>query len=74
MIIENYKSGCFEAIYERYHLKGRMLPDGLYYLNSWVSKENNKCFQLMETNNPELFSIWFSYWEDLMDFEIYPIG
>ena len=73
MIIEKYKPGCFEAIYERYNLKGRMLPKGLHYLNSWINKDNNICFQLMESNNPELFSKWLSNWEDLIDFEIYPI-
>jgi hypothetical protein len=73
MIIEKYKPGCFEAIYERYNLKGRMLPKGLHYLNSWVNKDNNICFQLMESNNPGLFSKWFSNWEDLIDFEIFPI-
>ena len=73
MIIEKYKPGCFEKIYERYNLKGRMLPKGLHYLNSWLNKDNNICFQLMESKNPELFSKWFSNWEDLIDFEIYPI-
>ena len=73
MIIEKYKPGCFETIYERYNLKGRMLPKGLHYLNSWLNKDNNICFQLMESKNPELFSKWFSNWEDLIDFEIYPI-
>jgi len=73
MIIEKYKPGCFEAVYERYNLKGRMLPKGLHYLDSWISKDNHTCFQLMESNNPELLSKWFSNWEDLIDFEIYPI-
>ena len=73
MVIEKYKPGSFEAIYERHNLKGRMLPKGLHYLNSWINKDNNICFQLMESNNPELFSKWFSNWEDLIDFEIYPI-
>jgi len=73
IVIEKYKPGCFEAVYERYNLKGRMLPEGLHYLNSWVSKDKNICFQLMESNYLELFSKWFRTWEDLIDFEIYPI-
>ncbi|MFT6580740.1 MAG: DUF3303 domain-containing protein [Alphaproteobacteria bacterium] len=59
MIIERYKSGCWDAIYERFDAKGRMLPDGLCYLNSWVSKEKQVCYQLMETNAPELLETWF---------------
>ena len=73
MVIEKYKPGCFEAIYERYHVKGRLFPEGLHYLNSWVCKEQNICFQLMESNHLELFSRWFKNWEDFIDFELYPI-
>ena len=50
-----------------------MLPEGLTYLNSWLNKNYNLCFQLMETDNPELFSKWLSNLEDLIDFEIYSI-
>ena len=73
MVVEKYKEGCCEKIYERYNSKGRLLPEGLHFLNSWVDKERNICFQLMESNDPELFSIWFKRWEDLVDFELYPI-
>jgi hypothetical protein len=69
MVIERYKSGCWDAVYARFDAKGRLLPDGLFYLNSWVSKEKQVCYQLMETNSPELFDIWFSRWSDLVDFE-----
>jgi len=73
MVIEKYKLGCYKAIYERYNLKGRMFPEGLHYLNSWVNKDKNICFQLMESIDPELFPKWFKNWEDLIDFEICPI-
>ena len=73
MVVEKYKEGCFEKIYERYNSKGRLFPEGLTYLNSWVNKEKNICFQLMESNDPELFYKWFKNWEDLVDFELYPI-
>lgn len=73
MVVERYKSGCFDRIYERYEAQGRMLPEGLCYLNSWVNREHNICFQLMEANDPDLFLQWFRQWEDLVDFELYPI-
>ena len=57
MVIERFKEGCFDAAYERFHARGRLLPDGLHYLNSWVSKETSICFQLMETDDPALFEI-----------------
>jgi hypothetical protein len=73
MVIERFKDGCFDAAYERFHTNGRLLPDGLNYLNSWVNKDNNICFQIMETNNPELFEIWFKRWDDLVHFELIEI-
>jgi hypothetical protein len=73
MIIEYFKLGCFDAIYERYNQKGRLLPDGLHYRESWVSKDKNVCFQLMETDDVALFPEWFRRWDDVIEFEVYPI-
>ena len=73
MVVEHYKEGCFEKIYERYHSMGRLFPEGLHFLNSWVNKDGNICFQLMESNDQALFYEWFKKWQDLVDFEIYPI-
>jgi hypothetical protein len=74
MVIEHFSPGCKEKIYERFHTKGRMLPDGLMYLNSWLEKDGNRCFQLMETNDPSLFLKWFENWKDLVSFELVEIG
>ena len=62
--------GCREAVYERFHLRGRMLPDGLNYIESWLEKDGNRCFQLMETDSPALFADWIKEWRDLVSFEI----
>ena len=70
MVIERFKPGCFAAVYERFESKGRMLPDGLVYVDSWVSEKHNVCYQLMETANAELFDPWIAAWSDLTDFEI----
>ena len=59
MVVENYKNGCYGKIYERYNSKGRLLPTGLQFLNSWVNKKRNICFQLMETNDENIFNKWF---------------
>ena len=66
--------GCKEKVYERFHEKGRMLPDGLAYLESWLEKDGNRCFQLMETNDPSLFGVWFEHWKDLITIEVIEIG
>jgi hypothetical protein len=73
MVIERFNPGCVEAVYERFREKGRMLPQGLHYLDSWVNKELGLCFQLMETANFALFGQWTGNWEDLTNFEIVPI-
>ena len=50
MVIERYKPGMTEQVYERYDKSGRMLPEGLVYLDSWLSEDRTTCFQLMETD------------------------
>ncbi len=70
MVVEKFQPGCREAVYERFHLRGRMLPDGLNYIESWLEKDGNRCFQLMETDSPALFADWIKEWRDLVSFEI----
>ena len=74
MVIESFKSAdAAAAVYERFAERGRMLPEGLRYLDSWVEENFNRCFQLMETDDPKLFGEWISCWSDLVDFEILPV-
>jgi hypothetical protein len=70
LVIETFASGKRALVYERFEQKGRMLPDGLLYIDSWVEKEGERCFQLMETDNFELFKTWIARWSDLVAFEI----
>jgi hypothetical protein len=73
MIIETFKPGAINKVYERFEVKGRMLPDGLHYLDSWLSSDRLKCFQLMETDRFELIEEWIAKWDDLTDFEVVPV-
>ncbi len=70
IVVETFRPGCRASVYERFREKGRMLPDGLRYLDSWVEKDGNRCFQLMETDVPKLFDYWMEAWNDLVSFEI----
>ena len=74
MVVEQYKKGP-GPVYERASIHGRMLPSGLRYLDSWVVDDEklDTCFQLMETDDPELFQIWRERWEDLVAFEVRPV-
>ena len=74
MVIERFLPGCRAKAYERYHAQGRMMPDGLSYLNSWLEKDGDRCFQLMETSDPSLFQVWQEKWKDVMTVEIVEIG
>lgn len=74
MVIETFLPGCKAKVYERFHSEGRMLPEGLTYLNSWLEKGGDRCFQLMETDNFSLFQAWMDKWKDLVRFEIVELG
>ena len=73
MVIETFASGCKARVYERFHKQGRMLPEGLHYLNSWLEKDGDRCFQLMESDSPRLFECWIDKWKDLVAFEVVPL-
>lgn len=74
MVIERYTSGP-GPVYERAATRGRMLPDGLHYIDSWIVDDDrlDRCFQLMETDDPALFDVWLDNWRDLGEFEVYPV-
>jgi Protein of unknown function (DUF3303) len=70
IVIERFKHGDAKAVYCRFREQGRMLPDGLKYIESWTEANFDRCFQLMECEDPELFPEWVSRWQDLVEFEI----
>jgi len=74
MVIERYSHGP-EPVYQRAAERGRMLPDGLRYVGSWIVDDGrlDRCFQLMETSNPEFLGVWRDRWADLCEFEIFPV-
>jgi len=73
MVIERFKNRDAKAIYSRLAERGRQMPDGLKYIDSWIEPNFNRCFQLMETNDLRLFQQWIASWSDLMEFEIVPV-
>ena len=73
MVIETYTQGA-QSVYERAAERGRMLPAGLEYVDSWVEEpELGRCWQLMETDDSSLFDEWIAAWDDLVDFEVIPV-
>ena len=73
MIVEHFKNGDAKPIYKRFREKGRLAPDGLKYVSSWVDEDFKICFQLMETDDKNLIDEWIANWTDLVDFEVFPV-
>jgi hypothetical protein len=73
MIIERFRNGDPLPIYRRFRESGRMAPDGLQYVSSWIDEKFERCFQIMETSDRKLIDQWIENWSDIVDFEIYPV-
>lgn len=73
MIIERFQPGTVRAMYERFEKKGRMLPAGVTYINSWLNESVTVCYQLMESESPEALQQWMDQWKDLVEFEVVPV-
>ena len=73
MLVERFRNGDPVPVYRRFRERGRMLPDGLAYVSSWVDRDLRRCYQLMETDDPALLARWVALWSDLADFEVHPV-
>ena len=73
MVIEHYGPGTAVEVYRRFRDRGRLTPDGVRYITSWVDLEFGRCFQVMEANNEAKLKEWTANWDDLVDFEIVPV-
>jgi Protein of unknown function (DUF3303) len=73
MIIERFKDRNAVPVYRRFRDQGRLAPDGLKYISSWVTTDLTTCYQLMECDDPQLLERWTERWRDLVDFEVLPI-
>ena len=73
MVIERFKDGAAPEVYRRAREQGRMMPEGLEYVSSWIDLDFRTCYQLMRAEDEFLFAAWTKAWEDLVDFEIVPV-
>ena len=73
MIVERFKNGNAAAVYQRFRERGRMAPEGLTYISSWVDEKFSTCFQMMETADRALLDEWMRQWSDLIDFEVHAV-
>jgi len=73
MVVEHFRNGDAVPVYRRFRDRGRLAPDGLTYVQSWVDEALQRCYQVMETDHPTLLDQWIANWDDLVDFEVYPV-
>jgi hypothetical protein len=73
MVVERFKNKDAVPVYRRFRVRGRMAPEGLTYISSWVDCQLERCYQIMEANDPALLNQWMANWSDIVDFEIYPV-
>ena len=71
MVIEKNKDT--KAVYERFREKGRMMPEGVNYISSWIDINGDKCYQVMECQSEDLLKQWAANWKDIVDFEFIPV-
>ena len=73
MIVEHFRNADPLPVYRRFRDRGRMAPDGLRHVASWVTDDFRRCFQVMECDDPALLAEWRARWEDLVEFEVIPV-
>jgi hypothetical protein len=73
MIIEHFRNGDPKPVYGRFRERGRLAPEGLTYISSWVTDDYTRCYQVMETSDRALIDQWIANWADLVEFEVLPV-
>ncbi len=73
MIIERFRNGDAGPVYARFRAQGRLAPDGLTYVSSWVTTDLTTCYQVMECDDRRLLDQWMAAWDDLVAFEVLPV-
>jgi hypothetical protein len=73
MVVEHFRGGDAVPVYRRFRDEGRLAPQGLSYVASWVTSDLKHCYQVMECTDRALLDAWIARWDDLVDFEVNPV-
>jgi hypothetical protein len=73
MVIEHFKNNDALPVYRRFRDRGRLPPEGVQYISSWVDEKLERCFQIMEADERDLLDRWIENWSDIVDFEVFPV-
>jgi hypothetical protein len=72
VVIEQFRGGDPVPVYRRFRDQGRLAPEGVRYVASWVTQDLRRCYQIMECEDRGLLDQWVARWSDLVEFEIIP--
>ena len=73
LVIESFRNGDPIPVYRRFRDQGRLMPDGLGYVSSWITEDLTTCYQVMETADRRLLDQWMAQWSDLVEFTVMPV-
>ena len=73
MVVEHFRKGDAVPVYQRFRERGRMAPQGLEHVASWVTPDLTRCYQIMKTRDRVLLEEWMDSWSDLVEFEVHPV-
>ncbi|HEY7461030.1 MAG TPA: DUF3303 family protein [Gemmatimonadota bacterium] len=73
LVIEHFRNRDPVPVYQRFQAQGRLMPDGLAYVSSWITDDLSRCYQVMETDDRRSLEQWMARWSDLIDFEVMPV-
>jgi hypothetical protein len=73
MVVEHFKNKDAVPAYRRFRERGRLAPEGLFYISSWIDENIERCYVVMETHDRSLLDQWIANWSDIIDFEVYPV-
>jgi len=73
LVIEHFRNGDPVPVYRRVRERGRLAPEGLSYVGSWITEDLARCYQVMECADRSLLDEWISRWRDLVDFDVMPV-
>ena len=73
LVVEHFRDGDPRPVYDRFRAQGRLAPDDVVYVDSWVTEDLRRCFQVMDSPNRGKLDEWIANWADLVEFEVYPV-
>ena len=73
MVVEHFKNKDALPVYRRFRDRGRLAPEGVQYISSWVDEKLERCCQIMEADERHLIDRWIENWNDIVDFDVFPV-